>query len=187
MMMGKLVLVTGGARSGKSTYAERIAGDCGNDVLYVATAVPVDVEMRDRIQKHRRQRPARWSTFEGYRELKRVYQSGTPWEAILVDCVTVMITNLLFEQTGEDVENLTSVELAEMEEAIHAEFREFLDEAVRHPCPVIMVANEVGFGIVPENKMARIFRDIAGRVNQYIASRADEVYLVVCGIPVKIK
>jgi adenosylcobinamide kinase/adenosylcobinamide-phosphate guanylyltransferase len=185
--MGKLVLVTGGARSGKSTYAERLARDYGNDVLYVATSVPVDAEMRDRIQKHRRQRPACWSTFEGYRDLKRIYRYGKSYAAVLVECVTVMIANLMYEQTGEDVGIFSPAELAKLEEAILGEFRDFLTEAVGHPCPVIMVTNEVGFGIVPENKMARIFRDIAGRVNQYLASRADEVYLVVCGLPVKIK
>jgi adenosylcobinamide kinase/adenosylcobinamide-phosphate guanylyltransferase len=185
--MGKLILVTGGARSGKSRYAEHLARDCGNDVLYVATSVPVDAEMRDRIQKHRRQRPACWSTYEGYQDLKRICRSGNSYAAILLECVTVMIANLMFERTGEDVEKLTAAELVEMEEAILAEFREFLDEAVLRQTPVIMVTNEVGFGIVPEHKMARIFRDIAGRVNQYLASRADEVYLVVCGLPVMIK
>jgi adenosylcobinamide kinase/adenosylcobinamide-phosphate guanylyltransferase len=185
--MGRLILVTGGARSGKSTYAEQLAKNYGTAVLYVATAVPIDAEMRDRIDKHRQQRPAHWSTFEGYRDLKRIYQSGILFDTVLVDCVTVMIANLMFDHTGEDVSSLTSAESAKLEEAVEGEFREFLGEIVLHQYPVIIVTNEVGFGIVPDNKMARIFRDIAGRVNQYLASRADEVYLVVCGLPVKIK
>lgn len=186
--MGKIILVTGGARSGKSTYAESLAKSCGGDVMYIATSIPFDDEMKDRVRKHRERRPASWGTFEGYKNLREVWNiEGFSYKAILLDCITIMVTNLMFDFGGDNVESLSCEELNNIEKKILQEVTDFIDEAEKKPETVIMVTNEVGFGIVPENKLARIYRDIAGRVNQYIASRAEEVALVVCGIPVKIK
>lgn len=186
--MGKIILVTGGARSGKSTYAENLAKSFGDELMYIATSIPFDDEMKDRVKKHRERRPANWGTFEGYKNLKEVWNiKDFSYKVILLDCITIMVTNLLLDFGGDNVENLSHEELDNIEKNILQEVRDFLDEAAKNPEPVIMVTNEVGFGIVPDNKLARIYRDIAGRVNQYIASRADEVSLVVCGIPVKIK
>lgn len=186
--MGKIVLVTGGARSGKSTYAEDLAKAVGDNVMYIATSIPFDDEMKERVKKHRARRPKDWGTFEGYIDLKRVFRyKESPYQAILLDCITIMITNLIFEFGGFDVENFDEEAINELEKRILNEITEFLDEANLNTETLILVTNEIGFGIVPDNKLSRIFRDISGRANQYIASRADEVYLVVCGLPMKIK
>ena len=186
--MGKLILVTGGARSGKSTYAENLAKATINGVMYIATSIPFDDEMKERVKKHRARRPTNWGTFEGYMDLKRVFlEKEIPFQTILLDCITIMVTNLMFEFGGFHVENLDEEEINKIEDRILGEITEFLDVANLNTETSILVTNEVGFGIVPDNKLSRIFRDLSGRVNQYIASRADEVYLIVCGLPMKIK
>jgi len=186
--MGKLILVTGGARSGKSTYAENLAKAIGDNVMYIATSIPFDEEMKERVKKHRERRPATWDTFEGYKELKRVFQEKQgSHQVILLDCITIMVTNLMFDFGGMDVEKLEDEAINEIEKRILKEITAFLDEGNLNTETLILVTNEVGFGIVPDNRLGRIFRDIAGRVNQYIASRATEVYLLVCGLPIKIK
>lgn len=186
--MGRLVLVTGGARSGKSSYAENIIRELKGEVVYVATSIPFDDEMRDRVKKHRERRPESWNTHEGYKNLEAIFEEGKPkYSGILLDCVTIMITNLMFEKSPEGIDNLSQQDINSIEREIMLEIEKFLNAAEKSSAKLVMVTNEVGDGIVPENKLSRIFRDIAGRVNQYIASRCNEVYLVVCGIPVKIK
>ncbi|MBU3113471.1 bifunctional adenosylcobinamide kinase/adenosylcobinamide-phosphate guanylyltransferase [Clostridium lacusfryxellense] len=186
--MGKIVLITGGARSGKSTYAEKLATEAKGRVLYIATSIPFDDEMKDRVKKHKERRPDTWKTFEGYKDLKQVfYNHEIQFDAILLDCITIMVTNLMFENSFENFDDLGDKEIDKMEEGILQEISDFLGEAEKSSKEIIIVTNELGSGIVPENKMARVFRDIAGRVNQYIASRAQEVYMVVCGIQIKIK
>lgn len=186
--MAKIILVTGGARSGKSSYAESILKKVEGEILYIATSIPFDDEMKERVKKHRQRRPANWHTYEGYKNLIKVFQEkDINYGGILLDCVTIMVTNLMFDEGAEDIEKLSEEALNEVEAKILFEMGQFLDGAEKTNAEVVMVTNEVGDGIVPENRLARIFRDIAGRVNQYIASRCDEVYLVVCGIPVKIK
>lgn len=186
--MGKLILVTGGARSGKSAYAETLAKTTSRDVMYIATSIPFDEEMKERVKKHKARRPSNWGTFEGYMDLKRVFlEKELPFQTVLLDCITIMVTNLMFEFGGSHVENLDEEEINKIERKILGEITEFLDATDLNTETSILVTNEVGFGIVPDNKLSRIFRDISGRANQYIASRADEVYLIVCGLPIKIK
>jgi adenosylcobinamide kinase/adenosylcobinamide-phosphate guanylyltransferase len=186
--MSKLILVTGGARSGKSTYAEKLARDLDRPVLYLATAVPFDDEMRERIAKHRARRPAHWGTWEGTRNLRTVFDGPAQnYSVLLLDCVTILVSNWLLEAVGAGAENWEAAAIEQLEQRISAEIQSFLEAARQHAATVIMVTNEVGAGIVPENKLARLFRDIAGRINQYLAAQADEVDLVVCGLPVKIK
>jgi adenosylcobinamide kinase/adenosylcobinamide-phosphate guanylyltransferase len=186
--MGDLILVTGGARSGKSTYAEKLARDLGRPVLYIATAVPFDREMRDRIARHRARRPADWDTYEGDRNLAAVFKSHPhSYRTVLLDCVTILITNLLLQADGVETGNLGAAVWEKIEQNIWGELQAFLTAATQATATVIIVTNEVGYGIVPENQLARIFRDIAGRVNQQLAARAQTVYLVVCGLPVKLK
>jgi adenosylcobinamide kinase/adenosylcobinamide-phosphate guanylyltransferase len=187
-IMGKIVLITGGARSGKSSYAENLAKESDEDVLYIATAVPFDDEMKDRIAKHRESRPSNWCTHEGYRNLKQVFEDVTmSFEVILLDCITVMVTNIMFDLIGEDVELLSAMDLSRIEKEVMKEVSDFVISIEENSKTVIFVTNELGSGLVPEYKLGRIFRDIAGRVNQYLAGKADEVFMVVCGIPVKIK
>lgn len=186
--MKNIVLITGGARSGKSTYAEKLAKETKGGVLYIATSIPFDDEMRDRVKKHKERRPATWYTFEGYENLKQVfYNEKMQFNTILLDCITIMVTNLMFDRAGDNFDELSDQSIDIMEKEILQEVAEFIDEAEKSLKTIIIVTNEIGSGIVPEYKMARVFRDIAGRVNQYIASRAKEVHLVVCGIPIKIK
>lgn len=185
--MSNLILITGGARSGKSTFAEQMAEKSGENVLYIATALPTDAEMQERIKCHQRRRPKEWDTFEGYRDLKRIFHLEKTYDVILLDCVTVMVSNLMFDLSGTAIDQMSAEKLQSIETEIEREVKEFLDETSLHRATLIMVTNEVGYGIVPDNRLARFFRDVAGRINQYIASRANGVYLTVCGIPMKIK
>lgn len=196
--MGKLCLVTGGARSGKSIFAEKLAKDLNESVLYIATSIVFDDEMKERVKKHRQQRPSNWETFEGYKNLAPIVRTAQgKHRGILLDCVTIMMTNLLFDEVGtafdgrESAVNINEIisseRLQEVETKIIEEFKSFIDALEDTDITTIVVTNEIGFGVVPETVLGRVFRDIAGRVNQYIASRADEVYLVVCGIDMKIK
>jgi len=196
--MGKLCLITGGARSGKSRFAEKMASDLNESVLYIATSIVFDEEMKDRVKKHRLQRPSNWETFEGYKNLApEVLKADKKHKGILLDCATIMMTNLLFDIVGttfddfSDAANITEIitneRLAEIEAKIIKEFEAFIGAVKKTDITAIVVTNEIGFGVVPETVLGRVFRDIAGRVNQYIAGRAEEVYLVVCGIEMKIK
>ena len=188
--MGKSILVTGGARSGKSSYAESLAAKEGKAVLYVATSIPFDEEMKSRIHKHQQSRPKGWDTYEGYRYLGTYLKElNTYYDAILIDCITIMVTNLLFDflDPSLDMDKLTMEQIQQVEEKIQQEIQLLLEGIEKTSSTVIMVTNELGSGIVPESKLGRIFRDIAGRVNQQIAQRADRVYLTVCGIPMQIK
>ncbi|HEI8856627.1 TPA: bifunctional adenosylcobinamide kinase/adenosylcobinamide-phosphate guanylyltransferase [Citrobacter koseri] len=180
-----MILVTGGARSGKSRHAETLIAD-SPQVLYIATSQIFDEEMAARIQHHRDGRPPHWRTAECWRHLDAlITPDNAPEEAILLECITTMVTNLLFAMGGDtDPDNW---DYAAMEQAIEGEIRTLIDACQRCPAQVVLVTNEVGMGIVPENRLARHFRDIAGRVNQRLAAAADEVWLVVSGIGVKIK
>ncbi|HAT3903125.1 TPA: bifunctional adenosylcobinamide kinase/adenosylcobinamide-phosphate guanylyltransferase [Citrobacter koseri] len=180
-----MILVTGGARSGKSRHAEALIAD-SPQVLYIATSQIFDEEMAARIQHHRDGRPPHWRTAECWRHLDAlITPDNAPEEAILLECVTTMVTNLLFAMGGDtDPDNW---DYAAMEQAIEDEICALIDACQRCPAQVVLVTNEVGMGIVPENRLARHFRDIAGRVNQRLAAAADEVWLVVSGIGVKIK
>ncbi|WP_248638296.1 bifunctional adenosylcobinamide kinase/adenosylcobinamide-phosphate guanylyltransferase [Citrobacter koseri] len=180
-----MILVTGGARSGKIRHAEALIAD-SPQVLYIATSQIFDEEMASRIQHHRDGRPPHWRTAECWRHLDAlITPDNAPEEAILLECITTMVTNLLFAMGGDtDPDNW---DYAAMEQAIEGEIRTLIDACQRCPAQVVLVTNEVGMGIVPENRLARHFRDIAGRVNQRLAAAADEVWLVVSGIGVKIK
>lgn len=186
--MGKAILITGGARSGKSSYAEKLAKELEGNVLYIATSIPFDEEMKLRIKKHKESRPQEWDTFEGYKGLGRVISDkGRQYKGILLDCITVMVTNLFLEYTGMEGINFPREDFIKAEKAIEKEIEELMKGIGESEATVMLVTNELGSGIVPENTLARAFRDIAGRVNQYIGSRCDEVYMTVCGIPLKLK
>jgi adenosylcobinamide kinase/adenosylcobinamide-phosphate guanylyltransferase len=182
--MGKVILVTGGSRSGKSTFAEELLKD-KNNVLYIATAIVTDGEMADRIEKHKERRNENWSTFEGYKNLDSAIK-GSACEYILLDCVTVMTTNLMFDEE-RDFDNISPEEIDSLEDEIQSQFNILIEAVKEENKTIVMVTNEVGSGLVPEYKLGRIFRDIAGRVNQKLGAVSDEVYLVTCGIPLKIK
>lgn len=183
------VLVTGGARSGKSNHAEGILNQIKGQKLYIATAIPFDDEMKDRIKKHQSMRPADWETYEGFKNLDQVIkEKGPKVQGILVDCVTLWLTNLMFKFAGAtDLDALSQDEIYQIEQRILQELQKFIEEAGKLEATVVLVTNEIGMGLVPENKLSRIFRDIQGRINQLLGKAADQVYLVVCGVPLEIK
>lgn len=186
--MGKIILVTGGARSGKSTFAEEMASKYGDSILYVATSIPFDEEMKERIRKHRAQRPLNWETAEAYKDIDKAINSRIEGKnAVMLDCITVMVTNIMFEIDNNWDDELKQETVDKMETNVKSEIAKLLTIAHDAGIPFILVTNEVGMGIVPDNPISRAFRDIAGRVNQIIAREADEVYLCVSGIPVRIK
>ncbi|MBC1592564.1 bifunctional adenosylcobinamide kinase/adenosylcobinamide-phosphate guanylyltransferase [Listeria seeligeri] len=181
--MGEMILVTGGARSGKSNFAEKEASKASS-VLYVATGIafPDDIEFQARIKKHQRSRPANWDTVEAFQGIP-VYlgKHADRYEVVLLDCVTMLVTNLFFDLLKE--QELTNQLADEIETKIQSVIQEILYAGEKSTAKLIFVTNEIGLGVVPENKMTRIFRDIIGRVNQQIALQTDEVYFVVSGIP----
>ena len=172
--MSKKILITGGCRSGKSRHALVLARDIPGDKLYVATAEALDSEMAERIAKHQQERQADWETHEEPTEVIKVFKQLENRTGILIlDCLTLWISNLLGKNFDHD--------------SILMEAGRLMDQSERMQCQVVFVTNEVGAGIVPENKLARDFRDLMGGVNQLIAQRCDEVIHMVSGIPVTIK
>ncbi|HBE76854.1 MAG TPA: bifunctional adenosylcobinamide kinase/adenosylcobinamide-phosphate guanylyltransferase [Firmicutes bacterium] len=185
--MARLILITGGARSGKSTYAEKVASKAGSNVLYIATALPIDSEMEERIAKHREHRPSHWQTIEAYRDLDTLILKNAPGKsAVLLDCVTVMLNNLVFD-AEVDWETADHRVIADLEAQFRKEFQKLIYCVDKLDIPIILVTNELGMGLIPENRLSRIFMDIHGRINQLLASAAHEVFLCVSGIPLRIK
>ncbi len=180
-------LISGGARSGKSNYAEQIVRLFGEKICYVATAIAFDSGMQSRIAKHRAVRPANWQTIEAYADLGQLIKQNTgQFDAYLLDCVTIMVSNLLLD-AKLDFDNADEAAIDALEESIKAEVADLIDAISENGDNIVLVTNEIGCGIVPSNRMARCFRDIAGRINQYIAMRADRLTLVVCGYPLQVK
>ena len=184
-----MILVTGGARSGKSSFGESLLKD-KEKVLYIATSIPLDNEMKERVKKHRESRNPNWDTLEAYDNIASKFNNV--YDGIILECITVMITNLLFKDMKSFEEgDLMKVDYRKKEEDILKEVSFMIDEFRKiennFGTEIVIITNEVGAGLVPENKLGREYRDIAGRVNQYIAKESDKVFLVVSGIPVKIK
>lgn len=173
--MAQLTYISGGARSGKSAFAQSLAERQQGPLLYVATAGVRDAEMAERVEQHRQARGERWSTLEEPLHLaERLPAAAVGAGGILLDCVTLWVTNLFFAHNEDEALVLQEVErLVEVLPGIEA--------------PLFAVSNELGMGIVPENRMARRFRDVAGRVNQRLAAAADEAWLVVSGLPLRLK
>ncbi len=177
-----MVFVTGGARSGKSWFAEQLALESGRDVVYIATAQPGDSEMRARIAQHRQRRPAGWTTIEAAVDLPQaIGRALTGSGTVLVDCLTIYLSNLLLAAG-------TEIDPAGRAGAVDKAIDQIIDISLKEKdAYLILISNEVGMGIVPEKVLGRFFRDVAGRANQRLAAVADEVYLCVSGIPVLIK
>lgn len=180
--MGDITLILGGARSGKSTFAEKLALESGLAVTYLATADVRDEEMRLRVELHKKRRPAGWETWEGAPdELPRAI--GSMRGTLLLDCLTLWLTRLFLEN---DVEAMGETEWGERESEIRA-LTETLCEAPVRGAKLLIVSNEVGFGLVPLSLTGRRFRDLQGRMNQLVASRSGHVALVVAGCPLWVK
>lgn len=178
--MGQLILILGGARSGKSAYAERLAQAHGGAVLFVATATAGDDEMVQRIAAHRADRPAAWRTLEASTGVAAaVAAADNPAQTILLDCVTLLVSNLLLEHeaAGE----------AAIGRALDAEIAALLVQIDTTAATWIVVSNEVGMGLVPPYPLGRAYRDLLGRVNARLATRADRAFLLVAGLPLDLK
>lgn len=165
-----MILITGGARSGKSTFAEKLAAR-HDEVIYIATAQAFDDEMRDRIAKHKARRPDHWSTIEAPFDADKFIKELRA-DCLLFDCLTVYLSNFLLQPSAQAVDEY---------------FQRLLDALKNFNGTSIAVTNEVGSGIVPVNALAREFRDQQGLINQRFAAAADEVYLCACGLPLKLK
>lgn len=166
----KIVLVTGGQRSGKSAFAEKLALELSEHPLYVATARIWDSDFAQRVEKHQKRRGLQWTTIEEEKYLGQLHVDGC---VVLIDCCTLWATNFLF-----DLEDP-----AECQKALQTEFDQFTSQNA----VFIFVTNEIGMGGVSENELQRKFCDLQGWLNQYVAAYADDVYLLVSGIPMKIK
>jgi adenosylcobinamide kinase/adenosylcobinamide-phosphate guanylyltransferase len=182
----KMIFITGGARSGKSSLAESLArrlstlaGGREGAVTYIATARAGDREMQARIEEHRRRRPAGWTTIEAPDDLAGVLESALAGGGtVLVDCLTLYLSNLMHADGCEG---------RYIGELVDEEIEKLVGVCRSGNGRVIVVSNEVGMGIVPENRLAREFRDAAGRANQKLAALADEVFMCISGIPMKVK
>lgn len=177
----KRTLIIGGARSGKSHFAQELARKAGGAVLFVATAEPGDEDMRQRIEKHRQARPADWMTIEVTTHVGRqITQNTGKATTVIIDCITLLVSNVFGQHDGEP-------DAALIEKEVMAEIGELVGCIDRVDAGFIIVSNEVGLGLVPADRVSRLYRDLLGRANQALAQRADEVYLMVAGIPVIIK
>jgi adenosylcobinamide kinase/adenosylcobinamide-phosphate guanylyltransferase len=197
-MAKKFILILGGARSGKSTFAQSLAKRPKESVLFVATGEPLDEEMASRIEEHKRMRPKDWRTLEIATKVgQRLQDQIKDADVVLLDCLTLLVSNILTKEdrtplssplTGEDEgEGEIAVAIPEAEKQVMAEMEDLIDCIDKHECNFIVVSNEVGSGLVPENKLGRVYRDLLGKANQLLAHHASEVYFMVSGIPVKIK
>jgi adenosylcobinamide kinase/adenosylcobinamide-phosphate guanylyltransferase len=178
------VLVFGGARSGKSAYAEQLAAASGKEVVYIATAGAGDEEMEKRIDHHRARRPQRWHTVEETLCLAAVLAEWrAPHRLVLVDCLTLWLSNLMFSD-GRQYPDVGAIELPER---LHAERTALLAELEIERGDVVLVSNEVGMGIVPWGAVSRNYADEAGRLNQAVAAVCDRVAFVAAGLPLMLK
>jgi len=179
-MSSKLVLVTGGARSGKSDYAQARAEVIDGNHYFLATCPVIDSEMDERIERHKADRDGEiWQTIEEELDLVRIIKTLKPKSICLIDCLTLWINNLLYHAEKSSY--------AFNENSMKEKAEKLIIQARKHHGTIIFVSNEVGMGIVPDNADARLYRDLVGRTNRIIAAAADEVILVSCGLPLFLK
>lgn len=176
----KSTLITGGARSGKSRLAQELARKTGGPVLFVATAEAGDEEMKQRIELHRKNRPTDWTTIEVTTNIgRKITRNIGQVKTVIIDCVTLLINNVFQKHEGGAD--------ALLEKAVQAEIKELIKCMERSEARFIIVTNEVGFGIVPADRVSRLYRDLLGKVNQMLSEHVDEVIFMVAGIPITLK
>ena len=177
-MSKEITLILGGARSGKSHYAQQLAAELSDKVLFVATGEALDEEMQARIAEHKKARPKNWRTLEIPSSIgKGIERQIGDAEVVLIDCLTLLVSNLL---RGEP-------DYPEAEKRIVSEINELIAAMDKLDASFVIVSNEVGMGLVPETKIGRIYRDLLGKANQLLAKHATEVYLMVACLPVQVK
>ena len=176
----KLTLVLGGARSGKSSYAQQMVDRPPESVLFVATATAGDEEMAARIAVHQANRPANWRTLEAPLKVGEAVQAAEPTHWVLLDCLTLLANNVLFSLSEP-------VKEEDYQAAMDNELDELLKAFQNSPAEWVLVSNEVGLGLVPEYPLGRLYRDVLGRSNQRLAQAADTVIFMVAGLPMQVK
>ena len=176
-----ITLVLGGARSGKSSYAQSLAEETGKTVTFIATAQALDEEMARRIQKHRAERPANWETLEISLKLASHAQQIKS-DVVILDCVTLLVSNLLMQFVKDDL-----VDEAPFAEVVQKEVNELIKSIRKQDRHWIIISNELGLGLVPPYQMGRVYRDWLGWANQQLAREAESVIFMVAGIPTTIK
>jgi len=173
--MGKIIFILGGARSGKSSYAVKLA-KAGKKVAFIATCIPKDKDMQKRIELHKKHQPSNWHIFEEPNDiasLVRLKKVGSKFDIIVIDCLTLFVSNLLLQGLkGEFVEDKINEMVKSLKSAKYKS---------------IIVSNEVGLGVHPRTELGRKFRDLAGRVNQMVAKKSDSVFFMISGLPLKVK
>lgn len=183
--MGLIRVITGGMRSGKSSFGERIINELKGEVLYIATGVITDKEMEERVRQHQARRGARYKTCEAYQQIDRIIQTREE-PIVMIECVGTMVTNLMFDKYHE-FDNLSTDEVTQLEAYVVKEVNKIINVMKATEKDYIIITNEVGSALVSEYKLGRVYTDILGRINQILGQIGDEVYLVVCGIPMKVK
>ena len=187
-MAARCILILGGARSGKSSLAQNMAKGLGSRVLFVATGAPLDEEMRARIQEHKRNRPRDWLTLETGADVgDKIMTHVGDAEVVVIDCITLLVSNILL--IGEDGEEAGAdqIDYASAEARVVNEVRSLIRCVDSARATFIVVSNEVGMGLVPPYPSGRLYRDLLGKANQLLAQRADDVYLMIAGIPWQLK
>lgn len=199
-----LIYITGGAKSGKSRFAENLLLSLNNGKqknIYLATSIVFDEEMQTKVELHKERRQDKWVTVEGYKDFYECLESTFVEKKsqekeksekkgsrnnILVDCLTNMVSNIIFENADIDWDSPTKEQMKECDRMVKNQVEELLNVSSKFE-NMIIVSNELGMGIVPSYPLGRYFREIAGKMNQLVAEKADEVYFVISGIPMKIK
>ena len=177
----KLILITGGVRSGKSSFAEALAQELGSKIAYIATGQAFDKEMAERISKHRQRRPQHWQTYEEPEQVEEIIpEIGSTAEVIIIDCLNFLVANLISDYKEEEPKGPLASKIRDKIDAL-------VSEALKSPATIILVSNEVGSSLVPVNPAGRFFQEQLGQANQAIALHAELVYLMVAGIPLLIK
>ncbi|MBA7562822.1 Bifunctional adenosylcobalamin biosynthesis protein CobU [subsurface metagenome] len=183
-MAGQCILILGGARSGKSRFAKEMAMNLSEKVLFVATGEAQDEEMKQRIEKHKQERPSNWRTVEVPTGIgRKIREEVGDARVVIVDCLTLLVSNVL-GQPGNDPEQIdTSV----VEDRLNVEMKELIGCMNDIAATFILVSNEVGMGVVPASELGRIYRDLLGKVNQVLTEHADRVYFMLSGVPLNLK
>ena len=187
--MSGMIMVTGGSRSGKSAYAEELCILKGENLAYIATANLYDAEMEHRVAIHKARRGPRWDSFEIPLHFDSFWGELEKYDFILLDCLTMLIFNMMFDSgyNLDDPKALDAEVYKDVEDQVLSSLKFLFNKIASLNATFVIVTNEIGLGIVPGNVLSRLYRDIVGKANQYLAEMSSEVILVVSGIPLKIK
>lgn len=186
--MGKIIYISGGARSGKSSFAEKKVLETEKKKIYVATGIPFDDEMKERVRLHKIQRGDNWITIESYKNIEKylsIYENKN--YVVLLDCLTNFVSNNIIMDRNIDWDTLSQEQMSLIENEIENSIKKLIDFIKKSSLDMVVVSNEVGMGIIPPYRLGRYFRDVGGKINQIVAHSSDEAYLVISGLELKLK